>query len=174
VSQVIVVPYDPAWPHRFAEIRAVIQRQIAGTYYSVEHVGSTSVPGMAAKPIIDVDVVMREGAFERLRRGLEALGYVYEGDKGIPGREAFDLADPGLRGALAPHHLYVCPPDSTALREHRAFRDFLLAKPEWVRRLSAHKLELAQLHAGDRQAYQDAKAPMVQEILGLALQEARS
>lgn len=167
----LIVPYDPAWPLRFAEIRAIVQRTIAGTYYSVEHVGSTSVPGMVAKPIIDIDIVIREGKFADVRRKLEALGYVHEGDKGIPGREAFDLRDEGLKSALAPHHLYVCDADSPELRRHRAFRDFLIAHPEWVERLSRHKLELAARLGDDREAYQDAKSRLVEEILALALQE---
>jgi GrpB-like predicted nucleotidyltransferase (UPF0157 family) len=165
------VAYDPAWPMRFSEIRAVIQRTIAGTYYSVEHVGSTSVPGMAAKPIIDIDIVVREGKFADVRRKLEALGYSYEGDRGIPGREAFDLQDAGLKSILMAHHLYVCEADSAELRRHRAFRDFLLAHPEWVERLSRHKLELASQLGEDRAAYQEAKSPMVEEILALALAE---
>jgi GrpB-like predicted nucleotidyltransferase (UPF0157 family) len=156
---------------RFAEIRAMVQRTIPGTYHSVEHVGSTSVPGMAAKPIIDIDIVMREGEFERIRRGLESLGYEYEGDKDVPGRESFSLRDAGLRAVLAEHHLYVCDPDGQALRDHRDFRDFLLRHPEWVERLSAHKLALLPRYADDRYGYQDAKSPMVEKILRLARTE---
>lgn len=167
----VIVPYDPAWPERFAEVRAMIQRTIPGTYYAVEHVGSTSVPGLAAKPILDIDIVMREGMFERIRRGLESLGYEHEGDKGLPGREAFRLLDPALRAALMEHHLYVCDPKSKALEDHRLFRDFLLTHPEWVERLSAHKLELQGRYANDREGYQEAKSPMVEEILALARAE---
>ena len=166
--QLIVTPYDPEWPRRFAEIRGMIQRTIQGTYHSVEHVGSTSVPGMAAKPIIDVDIVMREGQFERIRRGLESLGYEYEGDKDVPGRESFRLRDAGLRAILAEHHLYVCEPGGKALRDHRDFRDFLLGHPEWVERLSRHKLELLDPYRFDPYGYQEAKSPMVEEILRLA------
>jgi GrpB-like predicted nucleotidyltransferase (UPF0157 family) len=129
---------------------------------------------MAAKPIIDIDIVMREGMFELIKRGLESLGYVDEGDLGIPGRVAFDLQDAGLRAALAPHHLYVVPPDSPALRDHRDFRDYLLAHPEWRERMSAHKRELASLFADDREGYQKAKSPMVVEVLALARSEQTS
>ena len=149
----------------------MVQRTIAGTYYAVEHVGGTSVPGMAAKPIIDIDVVVREDKFPDVRRKLEALGYSYEGDKGIPGREAFDLRDTGLKSVLMEHHLYVCQADSAELRRHRAFRNFLLAHPEWVERLSRHKLELASRLGDDRGAYQEAKSAMVEEILAMALKE---
>jgi GrpB-like predicted nucleotidyltransferase (UPF0157 family) len=163
--RLVVVTYDPQWPARFAEIRGTIQRTIPGTYHSVEHVGSTAVPGMAANPIIDIDVVMREGMFERIRRGLESLGYVYEGDLGGPGRRSFDLRDPGLRAVLAEHHLNVCEPGCEALRNHRDFRNFMLAHPEWVERLSAYKLALLRQYRDDYYGYERAKAPMVEEIL---------
>jgi GrpB-like predicted nucleotidyltransferase (UPF0157 family) len=167
----VIVEYDPAWPRQFAEIRGTIQRTIPGTYHSVEHVGSTAVSGMAAKPIIDIDIVMREGMFDRIKRGLESLGYVDEGDLGISGRVAFDLRDDGLRNALAPHHLYVVAPDSPALRNHRDFRDYLVAHADWRHRMSALKRELAESYPDDREGYQQAKAPMVEEILRLARAE---
>jgi len=164
----IVEPYNPEWPHAFHQLQTFLYRNLVSTYYAIEHVGSTAVPGMAAKPIIDVDIVMREGKFEQIKNRLTAAGYEYEGDQGIPGRESFRMKDPGLKGALAEHHLYVCAADSAELHRHRAFRDFLIAHPEWVEKLSAHKLELAAKLGDRRHAYQDAKAAMVEEILALA------
>ena len=157
----------------FAEIRAVIERNIPGKFHAIEHVGSTSVPGMTAKPIIDIDVVVRAGQFDAVRQRLEALGYEYEGEKGVPGRHAFRLRDATLSSALARHHLYVLEADAEELRRHRAFRDYLRAHPDEAARLSAHKLEIAARLAidldDDRDAYQEAKAPMVLEILDRAL-----
>ena len=172
-STPLVVPYDPEWPRLFAEIRAVIERNIAGKFHAIEHVGSTAVPGMAAKPIIDVDVAVRSGQFDTVRRRLEALGYEHEGEKGVPGRHSFRLRDANLGSALARHHLYVLEADADELRRHRAFRDYLRAHPDEAARLSAHKLELA-AHLGIdlnevRQPYQDGKQPMVLEILDKAL-----
>jgi GrpB-like predicted nucleotidyltransferase (UPF0157 family) len=164
----VVEPYNPEWPHMFRQLQTFLYRNLVGTYHAVEHVGSTAVPGMAAKPIIDVDVVAREGKFEQIKNRLVAAGYEYENEKGVPGREAFDLRDAGLRAALPEHHLYVLAADADELRRHRAFRDFLIAHPEWAEKLSAHKLELAAKLGNDRQAYQDAKAPMVLEIMALA------
>lgn len=169
----LVVPYDPEWPRLFAEIRAVIERNIAGKFHAIEHVGSTSVPGMTSKPIIDVDVAVRAGQFDAVRRRLEALGYEYEGEKGIAGRHAFQLRDANLASALARHHLYVLEAGAEELRRLRAFRDYLRAHPDEVQRLSAHKRELADRLAisldDDRDAYQEAKSPMVLEILEKAL-----
>jgi GrpB-like predicted nucleotidyltransferase (UPF0157 family) len=169
----LVVPYDPEWPRLFAEIRGLIQRNIPGKFYAVEHVGGTSVPGMTAKPIIDVDVVVREGQFAIVRRHLEALGYEYEGEKGVPGRESFRLRDPGLKSALAEHHLYVLEAGAEELKRHRAFRDYLVAHPDEAERFSAHKLDIAQRLdidlTHDRYAYEEAKSAMVLEILERAL-----
>src|SRR5688572_18583994 len=169
----LVVSYDPEWPRRFAEIRAVIERNIPGKFHAIEHVGSTSVPGMAAKPIIDIDVAVRAGQFEAVRQRLEALGYEWEGEKGVPGRHSFRLGDNTLSSALARHHLYVLEADADELRRNRAFRDYLRGHPEEAARLSAHKLEIAARLAidldDDRSAYQEAKAPMVLEILERAL-----
>jgi len=171
---VIVEPYNPEWPRWFLRLQTFLYRNLVGTYYAIEHVGSTSVPGLTAKPIIDVDVVLREGKFENARGRLIAAGYEYEGDKGVPGREAFRLKDAGLRAALPEHHLYVCEAGSEELRRQRAFRDFLRAHPEWVAKLSAHKLEVAARVGDDREAYQEAKAAMVDEILALALKQVLS
>ncbi len=166
----IVEPYNPEWARWFLRVQTFLYRNLVGTYYAVEHVGSTAVPGLWAKPIIDVDVVLRQGKFENAKGRLVAAGYEHEGDKGVPGREAFRLADAGLRGALPEHHVYVMDANAEELKRHRAFRDFLRAHPEWVERLSAHKQEVAVRVGDDRQAYQDGKAALVEEILALALQ----
>jgi GrpB-like predicted nucleotidyltransferase (UPF0157 family) len=168
----LVTPYNPEWPAWFLSLNAFLGRNLAGTYHAIEHVGSTAVPGMTAKPIIDVDIVLREGAFERVKGYLEGIGYTYEGDKGIPGREAFDMHDYGLRQILPAHLLYVLYPDADELRRHRAFRDYLRAHPDEVERLSAFKQALADRVGDNRQAYIEGKAVMVREVLDRALQEA--
>jgi GrpB-like predicted nucleotidyltransferase (UPF0157 family) len=147
----------------------VIEKNIVGKFHAIEHVGSTSVPGMAAKPIIDVDVAVRVGQFDAVRQRLEALGYEYEGEKGIVGRHAFRLRDANLASALARHHLYVLEADAEELRRHRAFRDYLRAHQDEVARLSAYKRELAERFGDDRDEYQEAKSSMVLEILEKAL-----
>jgi len=129
--------------------------------------------GLAAMPIIDIDTVVRAGQFDMVRQRLEALGYEWEGEKGVSGRHSFRLRDTTLSSALARHHLYVLEADVEELRRMRAFRDYLRAHPDEAARLSVHKLELAERLAiqldDDRFAYQEAKAPMVLEILEKAL-----
>jgi GrpB-like predicted nucleotidyltransferase (UPF0157 family) len=105
-NPVIVCAYDPDWPGRFQSLRKRIADALGDMAAAIEHVGSTAVPGLAAKPIIDIDVLlasetMLPAAIERFA----SLGYIHRGNLGIPEREAFRAPanDP-------PHHLYVCPP----------------------------------------------------------------
>jgi GrpB-like predicted nucleotidyltransferase (UPF0157 family) len=169
---VLVEPYNPEWPRWFTQIQAVLYRNLAGTYHGIEHVGSTAVPGMTAKPIIDIDVVQREGMFDDITQRLKALGYYHNGDQGVPEREVFKLEDDSLRSVLPAHHLYVCPPDSAELRRHLAFRDYLRANPSAVEQLSALKLAVAAKVGDDRDAYQQGKAWLVKEQLAAALHAA--
>ena len=125
-SPIIVTEYEHDWPLRFEEIARPVREAVADLGAQVEHVGSTSVPGLAAKPIIDIDVVLNSAddvptAIERLR----SLGYLYQGDKGIKGREAF-LWPRGTR----PHHLYVVVEGSQPHLDHVEFRDYLRGHPE--------------------------------------------
>jgi GrpB-like predicted nucleotidyltransferase (UPF0157 family) len=169
---VLVEPYNPEWPRWFTQIQALLYRSLAGTYYAIEHVGSTAVPAMTAKAIIDIDVVQREGMFPEIQQRLEALGYYHNGDQGVPEREVFKLEDDALRLVLPVHHLCVCPADSAELRRHLALRDYLRANPEAVEQLSALKLAVAGRVGDDRDAYQQGKAWLVEELLAAALQTA--
>ena len=165
----LVQPYDAAWPSRFQEIKTFLESSVADLDCEIEHVGSTAIPGMVAKPIIDVDFVTVPGTFPEVKRRLEALGYVHQGDLGLPKREAFDLADTEARTRLPEHHLYVCEEGVYELRKHLAFRDFMRQHPEWRERLNRLKRELCVKHNNERQAYMDGKADMVEHITKLAM-----
>jgi GrpB-like predicted nucleotidyltransferase (UPF0157 family) len=159
---IAVVDYDDRWPALFEELAAPIRQAVADLGAVVEHVGSTAVPGLAAKPVIDIDVVVpteREApaAVERLR----GLGYVHQGDKGIPGREAF-LWPAGTE----PHHVYVVVEGGEPLANHRAFRDRLRADPVLAERYAELKRGLAARHGADRFGYTEAKDAFVAEVLG--------
>src|SRR5215469_6087174 len=100
---VIVVEYDPRWPDVFLSIAEPVQAAFGERLVSIDHVGSTSVPGCAAKPIIDLDVVIRsEGDVRWAIERLALIGYRHQGDLGVPGREAFDAPDWAPR-----QHLYL-------------------------------------------------------------------
>jgi GrpB-like predicted nucleotidyltransferase (UPF0157 family) len=165
----LVSEYHPAWPSWFLQIRQLVAEKLGPTCLAIEHVGSTAVPGMTAKPIIDVAVVIECDMFQVVRALLAELGYHHEGDLGIQGREAFKLENPGMSARLPPHHLYVCPRQSEELKRQVAFRDYLRANPEWVLKLSELKRSLCDRHGADREAYMEGKSAMVQEITSLAL-----
>jgi GrpB-like predicted nucleotidyltransferase (UPF0157 family) len=169
----LVSEYNLAWPSWFLQIRELVAEKLGPTCLAIQHVGSTAVPGMTAKPIIDIVVVIDCDTFEIAKGLLDELGYRHEGDLGIQGREAFKLEDPILSARLPPHHLYVCPRESEELKKQVAFRDYLRANPEWVLRLSELKRSLSEQHGADREAYMEGKSAMVQEITSLALQDLR-
>lgn len=161
-KRVEVVPYDPAWQVRFEEVRAHLLSILSGHNVRVEHVGSTSVPGLAAKPILDIDLVLQDTAeFERVKASLEANGYYHVGDLGITGREAFKYNN---KPQLMSHHLYVLSKDSDELRRHLTFRDWLRSHPEDREAYARVKLNAAKQFPGDIAAYIDAKSDVIFEI----------
>jgi GrpB-like predicted nucleotidyltransferase (UPF0157 family) len=166
----LVEPYNPEWPNWFLQLHALLGRTLAGHFYAIEHVGSTSVAGMVAKPKIDIDIVMREGQLEKIKTYLEALGYVYEGDLGIAERHCWDLRSE-LRHALPMHNLYAFEKDAEELRRHLLFRDYLRAHAEARQKLSEVKLAVAAEVDNDIHSYAKGKSATVQEILALALAE---
>lgn len=161
-----VVEYDPRWPVAFGAIAAPLRAALGDLALSIEHVGSTSVPGLAAKPIIDLDIVIssRLKLPEVLER-LAGLSYVHRGNLGIPGREAFHW--PGGQR----HHLYVCSVDVPGLHEHLLFRDYLRAHAAEVQAYGALKQRLAAQHREDREAYTDAKTDFIRGVLARAAAE---
>jgi GrpB-like predicted nucleotidyltransferase (UPF0157 family) len=160
-TPVVVCDYDEAWPKLFREIAEPVQSALSDIVVTVEHVGSTAVPGLAAKPVIDVDVVVHSAeevpvAIERLRK----LGYVYQGDKGISGREAF------LWPSHSPaHHLCVVVAGSKPLADHIHFRDYLRSDPQAAREYGELKRALADEHRNDREGYTGAKDNFISQAL---------
>ena len=146
-KQVIVLPYDASWKTAFNDIRRELEAALGDLAVGIEHVGSTSVEGLSAKPIIDIDVVIRDySVFDAVVRKLASAGYIHEGDLGIQGREAFKYTH---KPHLQKHHLYVCPQDSAELRRHITFRDFLRSNPDAVQEYSAVKETAARLYPED-------------------------
>lgn len=156
-----VVPYDPAWPEQFRIFYERIWPFVPDLALALEHVGSTSVPGQAAKPVIDMDIVIPSAAelpavLDRLR----PLGYAHLGDLGIAGREAFRAEND-----QPPHNLYVCLRDSAALRNHLVLRDHLCRNPADVAAYSRLKMELAERFSPDIARYVEAKSDFILSIL---------
>lgn len=123
---------------------------------SIEHIGSTAVPGLAAKPVVDLVVVVDPAHVQSAVECLTAIGYVHRGNLGVAGREAFGVPEGERR-----HHLYVSPTDSEELRAQLAFRDRLREDPALAAEYEALKRELAMRFLDDRMGYTDAKTDFV-------------
>ena len=163
-KHVIVLPYDEGWKQDFLKIKQELQDALGQLAIDIEHVGSTSVEGLSAKPIIDIDVVIEDNTV--LKDAVAALGragYEHEGDLGIPGREAFRYEG---KEHLRTHHLYVCPKDSPELKRHIAFRDHLRSHPEAVKEYSRIKEKGAALFPDDMDKYIEYKSPFIEKIYG--------
>jgi GrpB-like predicted nucleotidyltransferase (UPF0157 family) len=160
----LVVDYDPGWPRDFERVRSAVWPGVSDVASGIEHVGSTAVPGLAAKPIIDLTVVVPgEADVARAIEGLESLGCVHRGNLGIEGREAFE----GLEG-LPPHHLYLCPSHGPALANHLAVRDHLRAHPDAAREYGELKKRLAKQFPHDSEGYTRGKTDFLLRILRTA------
>jgi GrpB-like predicted nucleotidyltransferase (UPF0157 family) len=158
----LLADYDPSWPAQFEEIAGRIRVAFAdGLLLTVEHVGSTAVERLAAKPIIDIDVIVPSPADipDAIAR-LATLGYVHQGDLGIAGREAFQSPS-----GTARHHLYLCADGNDECRRHIAFRDYLREHTDEALRYTALKHKLAARFREDRRAYSDGKTAYVEAIL---------
>lgn len=161
-THVVVLPYDPKWKADFEAIRKEIEAAAGDWILGVEHVGSTSVEGLSAKPCIDLDVVIKDNSvFSCVADRLAKIGYFHEGNLGIEGREAFRYEG---KPHLQTHHLYVCPQDSEELYRHLTFRNFLRTHPEAVKRYSAVKEKAAALFPEDIDKYMAYKAPCIEAL----------
>jgi len=169
----LVEKYNPEWPGWFEEIKTFLGKKVSQACIRIEHVGSTSIPGMTAKPIIDLILVIKPQGFEEVKAHLSERGYYHEGDKGIQGREAFDLIDIPIKSSLPHHHLYVCFEHSAELKKEIAFRDYLKQNEEYAKSLSELKWSLADAFDNDKKAYMEGKTALCREITERALKQVR-
>ncbi len=161
-KRVVVAPYDRRWAVEYERIRQELTLALGETAIGIEHVGSTSVEGLWAKPIIDIDVIIADGSvFPDVAGRLAAIGYQHEGNLGIEGREAFRYDE---KPHLMAHHLYVCTQDSPELKRHIGFRDYLRANPEDAAAYSQVKQQGAQLFPDDIDRYIAYKSACIEGI----------
>lgn len=161
-ASVIVVPYDKAWKTAFEEIKEELEQAIGDLIVGIEHVGSTSVEGLSAKPCIDIDVIIKDYTmFDVIVSRLRAIGYTHEGNLGIKDREAFKYSN---KPHLQKHHLYVCPQQSEELNRHITFRNFLRNNPEAAKKYGSTKEIAAQLFPDDIEKYIGYKSPCIEEL----------
>lgn len=161
-QKVTVLSYQTSWRTDFEKIAEELRSELGDQIIGIEHVGSTSVTGLSAKPIIDIDIVIQsEDDFEGVKATLAVLGYQHEGDLGISGREAFRYTD---KPYLQKHHLYVCSQDSKELHRHLAFRDYLRTHPEAVDEYSYVKEQGAARYPNDIEKYMTYKSTIIEEL----------
>ena len=161
-KRVIVVLYNSKWSDEFQKIKSYLEKTLENSILAIEHIGSTSIEGLSAKPIIDIDVII-EGydKFEDAKSRLKKLGYYHEGDLGIKDREAFGYNE---KHEFMTHHLYVCPQNSEELKRHIIFRGYLRTHKEYKEKYSEIKIQAAIMYPTDIDSYIEAKSPCITEI----------
>jgi GrpB-like predicted nucleotidyltransferase (UPF0157 family) len=163
---VTIVDYDPLWPTLYEEEKERILSAVGDKVVLIEHIGSTAVVGLGAKPIIDImAAVSRLADAKRWIGPLESIGYEYVPKTDLPERLFFRR---GVRGA-GTHHLHVVEQGSKFWKSHLLFRDFLRAHPTEARRYYQLKKELAARFGSDRGAYTDAKTLFIESVTDKAL-----
>lgn len=168
----LIETYTSKWIADFNSIKHEIENGLQGLEYGIEHVGSTAVPGLASKAIIDIDLIYAPlHDFNKIKSGLEKAGYFHNGNQGIEGRDVFKRNGKLTNAILdtVKHHLYVCPVGSKALERHILSRDYL-RKNEWARlKYQQMKYELAEKANQDKRIYQELKELNVNEFIDLII-----
>ena len=154
-----VVAWSPRWAEQFDEVAGILREALTGVDAAVEHVGSTSVPGLVAKPILDVDVIVDAAEVSAAVAALEAVGYEHRGDLGVAGREAFRAPGPPRR------NVYVCTAGTANVRNHLAVRDVLRTRDDLREAYASVKLALAADPDMDIDTYLAGKSAVLQEVL---------
>jgi len=158
-----LVPYTPRWSVLFAEEQAQLDAVLGTAVRAIEHIGSTAIPGIVAKPILDIGIAV--DSFEEaaaLVPAIVGLGYTYRGEYSIPRRHYF------VKGKPRTHHLHMVEISSEGWRNNLLFRDYLRNHPDTAAAYAQLKQELAISTQGDRVLYTDSKAPFVRQVLEMA------
>lgn len=161
VSAVELVAYDPAWPQDFERIRAKLDLLLTPYVTAIEHVGSTSIPGIAAKPLVDIDIILRSSTdIDPATQILLDQNYEPRGNRYDDDVWAFMLRD-----GKPPERVYLCPPDNRTHEKRIIFRDHLRAHRDDAEAYADLKLELAELHRRDGDRYTAEKRHFIDAII---------
>jgi GrpB-like predicted nucleotidyltransferase (UPF0157 family) len=159
-----VVPWSPHWSEQFVQVAAALETALSAVPGAVvEHVGSTSVPGLAAKPVLDIDVIVDREQLPAAVAALERAGYVHRGDLGVTDREAFHAPDDDPR-----RHVYACVAGTLHVRNHLAVREVLRERSDLREQYATVKLALAADPSMDIDSYLAGKSAVLQEVLAAA------
>jgi GrpB-like predicted nucleotidyltransferase (UPF0157 family) len=163
-----LTPYTNVWKQLFDEEKSHLQAAVGKYVLDIQHVGSTSIPGMVAKPIIDIAIAVNN--FEEAcvcLMPVEQLGYEYKGEYGIPRRHFF------IKGNPRTHHIHMNELGSRDWNDQLIFRNYLTQHQEYAKEYAELKMELARQYPADRQAYLERKAPFIGRVLQVARSEAK-
>jgi GrpB-like predicted nucleotidyltransferase (UPF0157 family) len=162
-GEFFLLDWSPEWARLFDQERARIATALGSMVLDIQHVGSTAIPGLCAKPVIDIAIGIEnfEKAFETVGP-LEAIGYTFRGEFGLPRRHYF------IKGSPRTHQVHMWEIASADWKRHIAFRDYLRANNIARDRYAVMKLEVSRT-AKTRLEYQDAKDPLIQELQREAL-----
>lgn len=166
-TKIEVIPYQTEWKNQFEDIAHHLREVLPNSIIGIEHVGSTSVPGLLAKPIIDLDIVIADDKElrEECIKALADLGYKHLGNLGITGRDAFSLIELSDAQKWPQHHLYLCINTSLGYQNHITLRNHLRKHPADVVKYGQLKEELAQQFPFDIDAYVEGKSDFIANIL---------
>lgn len=157
-----VVPHNPEWKQAFTTESQKLAIVLAENLVTIHHIGSTAVPGIYAKPIIDFLIEVKEiELVERQTSAIEQLGYEAMGEFGLVGRRYFRKENPS---GIRTHHVHIYQTNSPDIKRHVAFRDYLIAHPQIAKQYSQLKQELAQKYPHDIEAYMDGKDKFVKQV----------
>jgi GrpB-like predicted nucleotidyltransferase (UPF0157 family) len=166
-SRYTFADYSPEWPREFGQEVARLEPLLGDQLVTVHHIGSTSVPGLAAKPILDLLPVVRDiTRIDDCTTTLEGAGYKAWGECGLPGRRYFTRD----RGALRTHNLHVYQADDPAIERHLAFCAYLRSHDKARLEYDALKREVYARHPEDIEAYNDGKNTWIKQIERLTLE----
>jgi len=169
--RIVIEEYSSGWPLAFAQLQSVYRSRLGSYVAAIEHVGSTSVEGLSAKPIIDIDLIIEDSAvLKPVITVLQELGYQHAGDLGITGREAFKRTSSltpvdGSSRTWPAHHLYVCMADNVSLKNHLAFRNYLRSHPPKAKAYGQLKKRLVAENPDDIDAYVSGKTEFITGVL---------
>ena len=169
---IVVDPYDPAWVSEFERESRRITQALDDLVVRLHHIGSTAIPGIFAKPIIDMLLEVDDiGELDRKTAALEGLGYEAHGEFGIPGRRYFRKND---HSGVRTHQIHSFQVGSPEIERHLAFRDYMIAHPADARQYSELKRRVATEYPDDIESYMDGKDPFIKKHEAKALAWRRS
>ena len=155
-----VVPYDPQWPVQFSEEAKQIEPLFGDNFVAIHHIGSTAVPGLCAKPTIDMILEVKDiQQVDQCNEAMQRLGYVAWGEYHIPGRRFFVKGE-----EKRTHHIHAFQTDSGEIARHLHVRDYLRLHPKEAQAYAELKVKLAQEFCHNRRGYVDAKTPFVKAL----------